>query len=33
MPDWMVKLLEQWSVVRAAPIPFAIVTVIIAAVV
>jgi len=33
MPDWIVKLLEQWSVVTAAPIPFAIVTVIIAAVI
>ena len=24
MPDWIVTLLEQWAVVTAAPIPFAI---------
>jgi hypothetical protein len=24
MPDWIAKLLEQWAVVTAAPIPFAI---------
>ena len=25
MSDWLIKLLEQWDTVRAAPIPFAIV--------
>lgn len=24
MPDWLIKLLEQWGVVKSAPIPFAI---------
>ncbi len=33
MPDWLVKLLEQWAVVTAAPIPFAIAVVIVGAVI
>ena len=28
MPQWLIKLLEQWYIVRTAPIPFAIVVVI-----
>ncbi len=32
MPDWLVKLLDQWAVVMAAPIPF-LIAVIFAAVV
>jgi len=31
MPDWVVKFLEQWAVVTAAPIPFAIAVVIVGA--
>lgn len=33
MAEWLVKLLEQWAVVTAAPIPFAIVTIILGAVI
>jgi putative effector of murein hydrolase LrgA (UPF0299 family) len=33
MADWTVKLLEQWAVVTAAPIPFAIAIVAAAAVI
>jgi hypothetical protein len=33
MQEWLVKLLEQWAVVTAAPIPFAIVVVIVGTVI
>jgi hypothetical protein len=32
VPEWVIKLLEQWAVVKAAPIPFAVVIVIVGAV-
>ena len=33
MPDWIAKLLQEWPLVAAAPIPFAIAFVSIAAVI
>jgi hypothetical protein len=31
VPDWLIKILEQWSVIAAAPIPFAVVVIILGA--
>jgi hypothetical protein len=33
VPEWVIKLLEQWSVITAAPIPFAVAVVIVAGVI
>jgi hypothetical protein len=33
MPDWIIRLLEQWKVVRGAPVPFAVAVLIAAGVI